>query len=87
MLGGCHEGRVSNLQVKNIPVALHRKIRAFAKRRGKTVRDLVLDVLKRTIEQEEFRQHLRTRTPVELVRPAADVLEEARDERDAERGR
>jgi len=43
---------VENLQVENVPQALHRKIRAHAKR-----------------------------SPVELGRPAARTLEEAREER------
>ena len=31
---------MANLQVKNVPESLHRKIRAYAKRRGRTVRDV-----------------------------------------------
>ena len=46
---------MANLQVKNVPDAVHRKIRSFAERRGRTVRDFVLDAVLREIEREEFR--------------------------------
>jgi len=72
---------MGNLQVKNVPQALHRKIRAYAKRKSRTVRDVVLDAVAREIEREDFRARLAKRSPVELGRPAARTLEEAREER------
>lgn len=75
---------MANLQVKNVPETLHRKIRAAAKRRGRTVRDLVLDAVEREIDREEFRARLAKRTPVDLTEPAARTLEEVRAERKAE---
>jgi antitoxin FitA len=72
---------VANLQVKNVPEALHRKIRLSAKRRGRTVRDFVLDAVVREVERDEFRARLAKREPVELGRPAAESLREVRDER------
>jgi len=77
---------MANLQVKNVPEALHRKIRAYAKRRGRTVRDLVLEAVAREIQQEEFHARLAKREPVELGRPAARALEEVRAERERELG-
>ncbi len=73
---------MGNLQVKNVPEAIHRKIRAHAARRGRTVRDFVLEAVVRRIEREEFNARLARRKPVELGRPAARSLEEARSERD-----
>jgi plasmid stability protein len=73
---------MANLQVKNVPDAIHRKIRTFAERRGRTVRDFVLDAVLREIEREEFRARLAKRTPVDLGRPAARTLEELRAEHD-----
>lgn len=70
---------MANLQVKNVPEALHRKIRAYAKRRGRTVRDVVLDAVTREIERLEFRARLPKREPVDLGRPAARTLEEERE--------
>jgi plasmid stability protein len=74
---------MANLQVKNVPESLHRKIRAAARRRGRTVRDLVLEAVQREIEREDFRARLAKRSPVELGHPAAETLEEVRAERDA----
>lgn len=73
---------MANLQVKNVPDSVHRKIRAFAERRARTVRDFVLEAVLREIEREEFRVRLSKRTPVDLGRPAARTLEEIRAERD-----
>ncbi|HTD25383.1 MAG TPA: hypothetical protein VK649_00345 [Candidatus Elarobacter sp.] len=77
---------MGNLQVKNVPEALHRKIRAYAKRRGRTLRDVVLEAVNREMEREEFRSRLARRQPVDLGRPAARSLEEIRAERERELG-
>jgi plasmid stability protein len=74
---------MANLQVKNVPEPIHRKIRASARSRGKTVRDFVLDAVVREIEREEFRTRLAKREAVDLGRPAARTLEELRTEREA----
>jgi plasmid stability protein len=73
---------MANLQVKNVPESLHRKIRAYAKRRGRTVRDVVLDAMTREIERLEFRARLAKRGPVDLGHLAARTLEEVRTERE-----
>jgi plasmid stability protein len=77
---------MANLQVKNVPEALHRKIRAYARRRGRTVRDVVLEAIGREIDREEFAARLAKRQPVDLGRPAARSLVEARAERDRDLG-
>jgi len=77
---------MANLQVKNVPERLQRKIRAYAKRRGRTVRDVVLEAVTREMEREKFRARLARRQPVELGRPAARSLEEVRAERERELG-
>jgi plasmid stability protein len=73
---------MANLQVKNVPEVLHRKIRAQAQRHGRTVRDFVLNAVIKEIEREEFRSRLARRQSVDLGRPAARSLEEARAERE-----
>jgi plasmid stability protein len=78
---------MANLQVKNIPAPLHRKLQAQAKRQGRTLRDLVLDAVRREVEREDFRTRLGSRRPVELGRPASAVLNEAREERDRDLSR
>jgi len=77
---------MANLQVKNVSEALHRRIRAYAKRQGRTVRDVVLEAVKREIERDEFRARLARREPVALGRPAARSLEEVRADRERELG-
>lgn len=78
---------MANLQVKNVPESLHRKIRAHAKRRGRTVRDFVLDAVVREVERDEFRARLAKREPVDLGRPAAQSVQETREQRERELGR
>jgi plasmid stability protein len=77
---------MANLQVKDIPEGMHRKLRAYARREGRTLRDLVLDVLQREVARREFAEALARRQAVDLGRPAARSLEEARHERDVELG-
>ena len=76
---------MATLEVRNVPDALHRRIKAYAKRRGRTVRDVVLEAVSREIERDEFRARLARREPVDLGRPAARSLEEARAARDGDR--
>lgn len=83
----CYWHPMANLQVKNVPESLHRKVRSYAKRRGRTVRDVVLEALTREIHREEFRARLARRESVEIGRPAAQTLAEARAEREGEVGR
>jgi plasmid stability protein len=78
---------MANLQVKNVPEPLHRRLRRLAKHSGRTVRDIVLGAVTREIEHLEFQARLAKRRPVELGRPTATSLAEARAERDRELGR
>lgn len=75
---------MANLQVKDIPAPLHRKLRAQARRQGRTIRDLVLEAVRREVEREEFRARLLTRRSVDLGRSAAESLNEVRQEREEE---
>jgi len=82
----CYCHAVANLQVKNVPEALHRKLRAYARRSGRTLRDIVLGAVAREMENAEFQARLAKRQSVDLGRPAARSLEEVRAEREAELG-
>lgn len=77
---------MGNLQVKNVPEQLHKKIRQQARRQGRTIRELILDAVRREVSREDFRERLARREPVELGRPAAQSVEESRAERDREFG-
>jgi hypothetical protein len=73
---------MANLQVKDVPEDLHQKLRRCAKRRRTTLREIVLEAVRREVSQEEFVSRLRRRRPVELGRSAAELLHEARRERE-----
>lgn len=87
MLGACYWHPVANLQVKNVPVDLDRRLRKAARRRGCTLRDLVLEAVRRELSREELHERLGRRQKVDLGRPAARTLDEVRADRDAELGR
>jgi hypothetical protein len=78
---------MANLQVKNVPSDVHRKLSRLAKARGTTIRDVVLDAVRRELGRLEFVERLSGRTRVDLVRPAARELEDARLERERDLGR
>ena len=86
MLEACYKHAMANLQVKNVPDALHRRIRAQAARQGRTVRDVVLEAVGRQIARDDFLARLARREPVDLGRPAARALREVRKERDRDLG-
>jgi plasmid stability protein len=72
---------MANLQVKDVPEDLHRRLRISARRRRTTMRDLILGAIQRELSHEEFVARLRRRRPVDLGGPAAEFLREARAER------
>ena len=47
---------MANLQVKNVPDDFYRKVRKHAEKQGKTIRDVVLDAVRRDIARSEFCQ-------------------------------
>jgi hypothetical protein len=61
---------------------LHRRLRDSARRRGKTLRELVLEAVGKELSHEEFAARLRRRSRVKLSRPAGQVLAEVRAERE-----
>ena len=73
---------MANLQVKDVPEDIHRRLRECARRRGKTLRELVLEALGKELSHDEFEKRLRLRSRVRLSRAAGEVLAEVRAERD-----
>lgn len=73
---------MANLQVKDVPEELHRRLRRSARRRRTTMRELILGAIQRELSHEEFVARLGRRRPVDLGRPAAEFLREARAERE-----
>ena len=75
---------MANLQVKNVPDAVYRKIQRHAKRQGSTIRDIVLSAVLREIGRTEFQERLAKRDPVALKEPAGRTIDAIRAEREAE---
>ena len=76
---------MANLQVKNVPEEMHRRLRRCARRRGLTLRDVVLAAVDRELSHEEFIARLHRRKAVKLGRSAASFLTAAREERERSR--
>ena len=82
MLGACYPHAMANLQVKDVPEDVHRRLRECAHRRGKSLRELVLEALGKELSYDEFERRLQSRSRVRLSRPAGEVLAEVRAERE-----
>jgi plasmid stability protein len=78
----CYRHEMANLQVKNVPEDIHRRLRQCARRRGKSLRELVLEALGKELAHDEFERRLRSRSRERLSRPAGEVLAEVRAERE-----
>jgi plasmid stability protein len=77
---------VSNLQIKNVPEDLHAELRRRADGRGQTLRDYVLDLLRREVNRpdlDEWLDRVASDPPVTLDVSAVDLVHEARAEREA----
>ena len=61
-----------------MPADLHRTLRRYAKQQGRSIRDLVLEAIRRHVEQEQFYERLRSRAPTSLGVSAAEILEQER---------
>jgi len=72
------------LQAGSVVEALCRRILSCARRRGRTVRDFVIDAAAREIRRDGFEARMARRGPVDLGRSAAQTLEEVRSEREQE---
>lgn len=82
MLTACHNCLVANLQVKNVPTSLHRRLRHFARKQNRTLRDLVLAAIERELARSEFHERLAKRPSAELGVSAASLVAEERQQRD-----
>ena len=71
-----------SLQVRNVPAALHRALKAKAALEGRSLSDFVLAELSRLAERPtplELRARLRQREPVHLNPPPALIIRERRE--------
>jgi antitoxin FitA len=74
------------IQVRNVPDRLHRELTRRAKARGLSLTDYIQQLLEREIARppaEEVFERLVRRTRVDLGGPAAELLGDERQERQA----
>ena len=80
----CHSKFMANLQVKNVPEALHKRLRFYARKQNCTLSDFVLEALKRELARSAFHERLKKRPHADLGVSAASLLEEERRQREQE---
>ncbi len=72
------------IQIRNVPDALHRKLKARAALNGMSLSDYLLSELREIADVptlREWQQKLETRQPVKLSVSAADIIRAERDAR------
>jgi plasmid stability protein len=77
------------VQIRNVPEALHRTLKARAALAGQSLSDYLLAEMRRSAEalpREELLRRLRTLPPLEGLEDGATVVREVRRERDSDRG-
>lgn len=78
---------MGNLQIKDVPNELHAELRRRAEEQGRSVRDYVLDLLRRDQQRptrQEWLGRVRQLAPTDLGAPVVESLHEDREERDRE---
>jgi plasmid stability protein len=75
---------MSNLQVKNVPDALHERLRRHAREHNRTMSDIVLSAVERELEMHEWRERWAKRPETDLGVSAASLILEERLARDQE---
>lgn len=72
------------IQIRNVPDALHRRLKARAALAGMSLSDFLLAEARRLIERptsDELRARLQSRAAVELAESPADAVRSERDSR------
>lgn len=74
------------IQVRNVPDRLHRELVRRARARGETLTQYVQGILEREVARPpaaEVMERIRSREPVSLERPVAELIREERGARGA----
>lgn len=78
---------MSIIQLKNVPPAMHGELRRRAAQEGLTMRDYVLKLIERDQQlpsKRDWLDRVAELEPVPVTRSAAELVREAREERDRE---
>jgi plasmid stability protein len=76
------------IQIRNVPDALHRRLKSMAAQGGRSLSDFLLDELRKTAERptlEELYSRILTREKVVLTESPADAIRAGREENDRAR--
>jgi plasmid stability protein len=71
------------IQIRNVPDALHCRLKALAALAGRSLSDYLTDELRRTAERptlEELRHRIAAREPVRLKESAAEAIRAEREQ-------
>ena len=74
------------IQVRSVPERLHRELARRARALGRTLTDYIQDILEREVARppaNEVFERIAKRSPVDLGRPAAELIREERRARKA----
>jgi plasmid stability protein len=82
MLAACHNQAMANLQVKNLPDDLHRRLRQYAQKHHRTISDIALAAIEREMVRHEWHEKLLQRPSTDLGDSVASLLEQERRERE-----
>ena len=75
---------MTNLQVKNVPDALHDRLRRYAQRNNCTISAAVLAAIERELAMSEWKERYALLPETPLSAPAAVLIAEERRRRDEE---
>jgi plasmid stability protein len=84
MLRACYCHDMANLQVKNLPDALHQRLRHYAQKHHRTISDIALEAIEREMARHEWHERLARRPATDLGDSAASLLEQERQQRERE---
>ena len=73
---------MANLQVRNMPDTLHKRLREYAQEHGHTMRDLVIASIERELARREWHERWKRRPVTDLDVSAASLLSESEPEFD-----
>jgi len=72
---------MANLQVKNLPDALHQRLRHYAQKEHRTISDIAQEAIEREVARREWHEKLSRRPSTDLGGSAASLLEQEREQR------
>ena len=73
---------MANLQVKNLPEDLHRRLRHYAQKHHRTISDIAQEAIEREMARYEWHDKISLRPATELGASAASLLEQERQQRE-----